>query len=69
MLGHEVDLVRGRELGGDDHVAFVLAILGIHKDVRTPVTGIVDDIFDRADRAIGHGRCQLHYAVSCHRAR
>ena len=35
LFDHEVDLIRGGELGGDDDVPLVLAILGVHQDVGT----------------------------------
>src|SRR5690606_21905128 len=69
VAGHEVDLVRRRELGGDDDIALVLAVLGVDEDVGPPVAGVLEDILDRADRAVVHIGRQLHQAVSCHRAR
>jgi hypothetical protein len=37
VAGHEVDLVRRRELGRDDDIALVLAILGVDEDVGRPL--------------------------------
>ena len=54
MAGHEVDLVRRRELGRDDDVALVLAVLGVDQDVGPAVAGILQDVLDRADRAVVH---------------
>ncbi|MNI71200.1 hypothetical protein D3C73_1270610 [compost metagenome] len=69
MLDHEIDLIRRRELGRNDDVALVLPVLGVDQDVGPPVAGVLDDVLDRADGAVVHIGCQLHHAVSCHRAR
>ena len=47
MGRHEVDLGGRGELGGNDDVALVLAIVGIDQDVGTAVDGVLDDILDR----------------------
>ena len=69
IADHEVDLVRRGELGRNDDVALVLAVLGIHQDVGAAVAGVLDNVLDRADRAVGVVDGQFHHAVSCHRAR
>ncbi len=46
VLGHEVDLVGGGELGGDDHIPLVLAILGVDQDEGPPLLGVLDDVLD-----------------------
>ncbi len=46
VLGHEVDLVRRGELGGDDDVALVLPILGVDQDEGAPLPGVLDDVLD-----------------------
>ena len=51
MLGHEVDLLGCRELGGDDDIALVLAVLGVNQDVGATVAGVLDDVLDGADGA------------------
>ena len=69
LADHEIDLVGGRELGGDDDVPLVLAVLGVHQDVGTAVAGVLKNVLDGTDRAVVHVCGQLHHAVSCHRAR
>ncbi|MDQ1153523.1 hypothetical protein QE389_000722 [Brevundimonas sp. SORGH_AS 993] len=75
LADHEVDLVRRGELGRNDDVAFVLAVLGVHQDVGTAVAGVGQNVLDGTDRAVVQtfhvfwGGRGLHQAVSCHRAR
>ncbi|MNR15881.1 hypothetical protein D3C85_1324400 [compost metagenome] len=69
IADHEVDLIRRGELGRNDDVALVLAILGIHQDVGAAIAGVLENVLDRADRTVGIMDGQFHHAVSCHRAR
>ena len=58
MLGHEVDLVGRGKLGRDDDIALVLAVLGVHQDVGTAIAGVLDNILDGRNGAIGtHAVC------------
>ena len=59
VLRHEIHGVRRCELGGDDEVAFVLAIFGIDEDIDASLPSLFDDLFDRRDmsmeRVVRHG--------------
>ena len=44
MLGHEVDRLRRDELGREDQIAFVLAILLVHQDDHAAALDIPDDL-------------------------
>ena len=51
VLGHEVDGVGRRHLRRDDEIAFVFAILGIDENDHAAVLHLLDDLFDRRERA------------------
>ena len=65
VLGHEVDLVGRGELGRDDDVALVLAVLGVDQDVGAALARVLDDVLDRRRSACR----RVMPAVSCQRAR
>ena len=44
MLGHEVDRVGRRHLGGDDEIALILAVLVVDQDEHAAVARLVDDL-------------------------
>src|SRR5690606_25162372 len=46
VSGHEVDVFRAYLLGGNDEVAFVLAIPVIHQDDHFALANVFDDFFD-----------------------
>ena len=50
IFRHEVDGARRCELGRDDDVALILAIVGIDEDVRLAVDRVLDDLLDRRER-------------------
>ena len=52
VLGHEVDLLGRGQLGRDDDVALVLAVLGVDEDVGPALAGVLDDVLDRRDRVV-----------------
>jgi hypothetical protein len=52
VLGHEVDLLRRGELRRDDDDALVLPALGTHEDIGLAVTGVLQNLFDRAGDAL-----------------
>jgi hypothetical protein len=47
--GHEVDRVRRGELGGDDEVALVLAVLVIDQDEHAAAAGLLDQLLGGGD--------------------
>ena len=49
MRRHEIDRAGCRHLGGNDQVAFVLAVLVIDKDVHPAVARFVDDLLGADD--------------------
>src|SRR3546814_14634093 len=65
MLGHEVDRVGSRHLGGDDEIAFVLAILVVHQNEHAAVLGLVDDFLDARQKRLFH----LLFLSDCMRPR
>ena len=48
MLGHEIDRVGRRHLGGDDEVALILAVLVVDEDEHAAVARLVDDLLRRS---------------------
>mmetsp|Transcript_23300 Transcript_23300/g.40376 ORF Transcript_23300/g.40376 Transcript_23300/m.40376 type:complete len:285 (+) Transcript_23300:493-1347(+) len=50
MGGHEVDRIRIGKLRRDDQIAFVFAILMVHKDIHLARFGVGNDLFNWADR-------------------
>jgi hypothetical protein len=68
VLCHEVDRFRRNAIGGDDEIAFVLAILFVDEDHHSAVAKIGDDVLDRGNR---HGsgprfRCVIfHLTGTC----
>ena len=49
MAREEVDLLRRDELGGEDEVALVLAVLVVDQDDHLAGAQVGDDVGDRAD--------------------
>jgi hypothetical protein len=49
---HEVDRLRGRELGGDDEVALVLAVRIVDDDHELAVANVLDRVLDRREGAL-----------------
>jgi hypothetical protein len=56
VLGHEVDRVGGRHLGGDDQIALILAILVVDQDEHPAVAGLVDQFLGGREEAALHQR-------------
>ncbi|MNT34167.1 hypothetical protein D3C72_1701280 [compost metagenome] len=50
VAGHEVDGFGGDVVGGDDDVAFVLAVFLVHEDDHAASGQLGHDVFDRGDR-------------------
>ena len=46
MLGHEVDRIRRRHLGGNDEIALILAVLVVDEDEHPPIARLVDQLLD-----------------------
>jgi hypothetical protein len=44
MRGHEIDRLGRHEVGGEDEIAFVLAVLRVDEDDHPPVADFVDDL-------------------------
>ena len=42
VFGHEVDGIGGRELGGDDQVAFILPVFVVHQDEHAAIARFLD---------------------------
>src|SRR5204862_7562054 len=59
---HEVDRLGRRKLHGERHVAFVLAILGIADDDHLAFADVLDRLFDRAERLVGHDAFTAYFA-------
>ena len=55
LLGHEVDRLRGRELGRHRQVALVLAVLVVADDDHPPAADLVDRLLDGRERRISGG--------------
>ncbi|MCY1307446.1 hypothetical protein D9M70_573710 [compost metagenome] len=72
MAGHEVDGFGGDVVGGDDDVAFVLAVFLVHEDDHAAGGQLGHDVLDRGDRGgrtVGAGGADrrdggVHSAVS-----
>ena len=54
VLGHEVDRLRRRELGGHREVALVLAVLVVADDDHPPGADVLDRVLDGRERARAH---------------
>ena len=59
VRGHEVDRLRGRELGRDRQVAFVLAVRGIDDDHELAGAEVLERLVDRREGGA---------LLECHRA-
>jgi hypothetical protein len=46
MFGHEVDGLGRHVLGGNDEIAFILAIFVIHEDDEFPILDVPNCVFD-----------------------
>ena len=55
VLGHEVDRVGRRHLGGDDEIALILAVLVVDQDEHAAVARLVDDLLGARHHA---ARCR-----------
>ena len=56
VLGHEVDRVGSRHLGGDDEIALILPILVVDQDEHPAVARLVDQFLGRGEEAALHQR-------------
>src|SRR6266478_782478 len=54
VLGHEVDRLRGRLLGGHEQVAFVLAVLVVDHDEHATGADLLDAFLDRDELGLAH---------------
>ena len=64
VLGHEVDRLGTRQLGRDQQVSLVLALLLVHKDHHLALPGVLENLFD--GREVGGGG--QGYSASLRRA-
>ncbi len=67
MAGHEVDRLGGGELGGDDEIALVLAVLVIDQDEHPPGPRLLDELLDGGEGGMQRGGGLFH-ALSIRRA-
>ena len=59
VLGHEVDRLGRRELGGERQVALVLAVLGVDDDDHLAGADVGDRVLDRGEAGVVRS-CRLH---------
>src|SRR4051794_19587015 len=62
LLGHEIDGLGRGELGGESEVALVLAILRVADDDHLSGADVLDGVFDRAERLLGHRAFTAYFA-------
>src|SRR5262249_49934967 len=70
LFGHEVDRLRGHELGGHHQVALVLAVLAVADDDHPPAADFLERFLDRRERALarpaGHALFSLRLSHPAH---